>query len=89
MQGNNNGSFFDQLEKKTNVKHQDLFQLAQSVNKTDLSNEENVRQLIHQVAKLANVSVSKEKEDELVKAITSNKVPMDFSSLAKMFQKPK
>ncbi|MCR6110643.1 stage VI sporulation protein F [Bacillus sp. A301a_S52] len=89
MQGNNNESFFDQLEKKTNVKHQDLFQLAQSVNKTDLSNEQNVRQLIHQVAKLANASVSKEKEDELVKAITSNKVPMDFGSLAKMFQKPK
>lgn len=83
------GSLFDQLEKKTNVKHQDLLQLAQSVNNTDLSNEENVRRLIHQVSQLANVQVSKQKEDELVKAITSNQVPMDFASLAKMFQKSK
>ncbi|PYZ94497.1 stage VI sporulation protein F [Salipaludibacillus keqinensis] len=87
MQGKKN-PFFDQLEKKTNVKHKDLLQLAQSVNQTDLSNEKNVRQLIHQVALMANVPVSKQKEDELVKAITSNKVPMDFGTLSKMFQKP-
>ncbi|SER44765.1 stage VI sporulation protein F [Salipaludibacillus aurantiacus] len=84
-----NNSFFDDLEKKTNVKHQDLFKLAQSVNQTDLSNEKNVRQLIHQVAQMANVPVSKQKEDELVKAITSNQIPMDFGTLAKMFQKSK
>lgn len=88
MEGKNH-SIFDQLEGKTNVKQQDLFKLAQSVNQTDLSQEENVRKLIHQVAAVANVPVSKEKEDELVKAITNNKVPMDFGSLAKMFQKTK
>jgi hypothetical protein len=80
------GSIFDQVEKKTNVKQQDLFKLANQVSSTDLKNEENVRNLIHQVAKLANVPVSKKKEDELVKAITSNNVPTDFASLAKMFQ---
>ncbi|MDQ0257490.1 hypothetical protein J2S74_004948 [Evansella vedderi] len=80
---------FDQLEKKTNVKQQDLFNLANSVSNADLQKEENVRQLIHQVAQLANVPVSKEKEDELVKAITTKNVPTDFVSLAKMFQQKK
>lgn len=84
-----NHSIFDQLEGKTNVKQQDLFKLAQSVNQTDLSKEDNIRQLIHQVAAVANVTVSKQKEDDLVKAILNNQVPTDFGSLAKMFQRTK
>lgn len=84
-----NQSIFDQLENKTNVKQRDLFNLANSVNSADLTEENNVRQLIHQVSLLANVPVSKEKEDELVKAILSKDVPTDFASLAKMFQKGK
>ncbi|WP_280768238.1 stage VI sporulation protein F [Salipaludibacillus daqingensis] len=83
----NKNPFYDQIEKKTNVKQEDLLELAQSLNQTDLKNEQNVRKLIHQVAKMANKPVSKEKEDQLVKAITSNQVPMDFGTLAKMFQK--
>ncbi|ADU30120.1 stage VI sporulation protein F [Evansella cellulosilytica] len=80
---------FDQLQEKTNVNQQDLFNLANSVSNTDLSKEENIRQLIHQVSQLANVPVSKEKEDELVKAISNKDVPMDFASLAKLFQQKK
>ncbi|SDY86627.1 Stage VI sporulation protein F [Evansella caseinilytica] len=82
-------NIFEQVQKKTNVKQQDLFKLANSVSQMDLSNETNVRNLVHQVAKLANVPVSKQKEDDLVKAITSKQVPTDFASLAKMFQQKK
>ncbi|MDG5787611.1 stage VI sporulation protein F [Evansella sp. AB-P1] len=89
MDEKNNNNIFDQVAKNTNVKQQDLFKLANSVNSSDLKDEENVRKLIHQVAQLANVSVSKQKEDELVKAITSNNVPTDFASLAKMFKQNK
>ncbi|TMW73610.1 stage VI sporulation protein F [Alteribacter natronophilus] len=78
---------FDQIEQKTNVKQADLFKLAQSAGKTDLKNEQNIRQLIRQVAMVANVQVSKKKEDELVKAILSNNVPMDFGTLGKMLNK--
>ncbi|UCZ54761.1 stage VI sporulation protein F [Bacillus shivajii] len=82
-------NIFEQVQKKANVNQQDLFNLANSINTSDLKDEKNVRKLIHQVAQVANVKVSKEKEDELVKAITSNNVPVDFASLAKMFQKNK
>lgn len=83
MQNNNNP--FDEIQKKTNVNQADLFNLANSVNQADLKDEKAVRQLIAQVAKLANRKVSKEKEDQLVKAIVNNNIPADFSSLAKMF----
>lgn len=83
----NNNSFFDNIQKKTNVQQEDLFNIANSVNGADLSDENTVRQLIAQVAKVANVPVSKEKEDQLVDAIVNNKMPMDFASLTKMFEK--
>ncbi|MBM7094667.1 stage VI sporulation protein F [Bacillus sp. H-16] len=80
-------NIFGEIEKKTNVNQQDLLKLAQSASKTDLKSEQNVRQLIQQVALVAGVSVNKKKEDELVKAIVANNVPMDFGTLSKMFQK--
>jgi hypothetical protein len=82
-----NNNFFDNLEKKTNVKQQDIFNLANSVSGANFKDEQTVRNLIQQVAKLANKQVPKEKEDELVKTIVNNNIPVDFASLAKMFGK--
>lgn len=82
-----NNSFFDKIEQKTNVKQQDIFNLANSVSGANFRDEATVRNLIHQVAKLANKPISKDKEDELVKTIVNNNIPLDFSSLAKMFGK--
>ncbi|QKS71082.1 stage VI sporulation protein F [Paenalkalicoccus suaedae] len=81
------GSFFDKVKQKTNVSQQDLFSLAQSVNNVDLTNPENVRKLIHQVAAMAQVKVDPKKEQELIKAITSKQIPLDFSTLSSIFQK--
>ncbi|WP_332693377.1 stage VI sporulation protein F [Halalkalibacter lacteus] len=87
MSQKNDSSFMDQIQKKANVKPDELFKLANSVSNTNLKDEAAVRQLISQVAKLANKPVSKEKEDQIVEAITNNKMPSDFASLAKMFNK--
>lgn len=78
---------FDNIEKKTNVKANDIFSLANSVSNANFKDEKTVRDLIAQVSKLANVPVSKEKEEQIVKAIIQNNMPTDFASLAKMFQK--
>jgi hypothetical protein len=83
----NQNSFFDNIEKKTNVKKEDLFQLADSVKDANFKDEKTIRRLISQVSRLANVSVSKEKEDKIVKAIINNNMPIDFASISKMFDK--
>lgn len=82
-----NDSFMDQIQKKTSVKPDELLKLANSVSSANLQDEKTVRQLIAQVAKLANKEVSKEKEDQIVNAIVKNNMPADFASLAKMFNK--
>ena len=58
-----NDNIFDKVEKKTNVKKEDIISLAKSVSGQDLSDENNLRKLIKQVAKLAGKEVSKEKEE--------------------------
>ncbi|WNF38965.1 stage VI sporulation protein F [Bacillaceae bacterium IKA-2] len=80
-----NNSFFDNIEKKANVKQEDIFSLANSVSGANFNDEETVRNLIQQVSTLANKPISKEKEDQLIKTIINNNMPLDFGSLAKMF----
>jgi len=78
---------FDKINKKANIDPNDVFQVANSVKNADFSDEATVRNLVKQLALLANKPLSKEKEDRLVQAITSNKMPADLSSLNSMFKK--
>ncbi|MFK3936266.1 stage VI sporulation protein F [Alkalihalobacillus sp. NPDC078783] len=87
MTQNRDSSFFDQIQKNTKVRPDELLKLANSVSKSNLKDEATVRQLIHQVSQLAGKPVTKEKEDQLVQAIIKNNVPADFASLSKMFNK--
>ncbi|WP_085523539.1 stage VI sporulation protein F [Tuberibacillus sp. Marseille-P3662] len=82
-----NHPFFDKIEQNTNVKKEDIFSLANSVANANFQDEQTVRQIVSRVAQMANTSISKDKEEQIVKAIVDNDVPMDFSSLAKMFDK--
>ncbi|WP_246055336.1 stage VI sporulation protein F [Pseudalkalibacillus caeni] len=76
---------FDNIEKKTNVKKEDIFKLADSVAGADFTDEKTVRRLVANVAKMANVPVPREKEDRIVEAIVNKNVPLDLSQLSKMF----
>lgn len=80
-----NNPFFDHIEKKTNVKKEDIFSLANSIANANFQDEATVRGIVQRVGKMANVDVPKEKEDKIVKAIVNNNIPLNFSSLSKMF----
>lgn len=82
-----NQSFFDNIEKRTNVKKEDIFKLANSVSQADLRDERTLRNLISDISRLANVPVSKEKEDKIVQAILNNNMPADLSQLTNMIKK--
>lgn len=64
-----NDSLFDKVEKKTNVKKDDILKLAKKIQGKDLNDEKMLRSLIKDVAKLAGKDVSKEKEDKIIKAV--------------------
>lgn len=76
-----NDNIFDKVEKKTNVKKEDIISLAKSVSSQDLSDENNLRKLIKQVAHLAGKEVTKEKEESIIKAVKKDKIPKDFKNM--------
>lgn len=80
-------SALEKIEKKTDVKGKDLMKLASKYKGANFKDEKTVKKIISQVAKLANVSVSKKTEEKLVKAITQNKIPKDMSSIEKLSKK--
>jgi hypothetical protein len=86
----NKNNVFDQVKKKTNVSEQQLKSVANNLSPQDLKDEKKVRALIAQVSALANVPVSKEKEDQIVNFLVKNKVnPQQMQSMIQMFMKPK
>lgn len=76
-------SFFDKVERKTNVKKEDILSLAKSIQNKDLKDEETLRNLIKDVSKLAGKEVSKEKEDKIIEAVKKDKIPNSLNKMNK------
>ncbi|MCI6357812.1 MAG: stage VI sporulation protein F [Erysipelotrichaceae bacterium] len=74
-------SIFDTVEKKTNVKKDDILSLAKSLSGKDLNDEKILRNLIKDVAKLANKTVSKEKEEKIINAVKKDKIPKNLNKM--------
>ena len=73
-------NILSRVEEKTNVKKEDIINLARKASNQDLTNENNLRKLIKEVAKLAGKDVSKEKEEKIINAIKKDKIPKDFKN---------
>ncbi|WP_100010787.1 stage VI sporulation protein F [Lentibacillus sediminis] len=78
---------FDKIQKNSNIRPDEIYKVADSVKHADFSDEKTVRQLVRQLAKMANKPLSKEKEDKLVESIAKNNVPADMNSLDSLFKK--
>lgn len=80
-------NLFNNIEKKSNIKQDDIYKVANSVKNANFTDEKTVRNLVRQLASMANKPISKEKEDKIVQSITKNNMPMDMNSLNKLFKK--
>ena len=73
-----NNNFFDRVEKKTNVKKEDILNLARSIQNKNLKDEKELKKLIKSVASLAGKEVSKEREEKIIDAIIKDKIPRNI-----------
>ena len=73
-----NNNFFERVEKKTNVKKEDILGLARSIQNKNLKDEKELRKLIKSVANLAGQDVSKEREEKIIDAIIKDKIPKNI-----------
>lgn len=69
-----NNNLFNKVEKKTNVKKNDIINLAKSIQNKNMSDENNLRELIHTIAIMAGKDVDKEKEDKIINAVKNNQI---------------
>ena len=67
----------DRVSKKTNVKKEDIFKLANDLQKKDLNNEKDMRDFIQTVAKVTNQSLDQRKIDKLIKIMQNKDVLND------------
>lgn len=71
----------DRVSKKTNVKKEDIFKLANDLQKKDLNNEKDMRDFIQTVAKVTNQSLDQRKIDKLVKIMQNKDVLNDVEKM--------
>ena len=72
-------SFFDKVEKKTNVNKQTILDLAKKLQESDLKNENTLREIIRELGTMTGKEVSKEKENKIVSAVVNDQVPKDLN----------
>ncbi len=80
-------NLFDKIQQKSDVNPDEIYKVANSVKNADFSDEKTVRDLVRRLSRVANKPISKAKEDQIVKSITSSNMPVDMQSLNKMFKK--
>lgn len=66
------------LISENNINPEDVFKLVEKVKNLDMKNEDNIRAVIHDVSKLTNKPIDKNKEDKLVKKILSGGINDDL-----------
>lgn len=74
-------SFFNRVEKKTNVGKDTILELAKKLQQNDLKNEGTLREVIQTLSKMTGRDVSKEQEDKIINAVVTDKVPKDIDKL--------
>ena len=73
--------FFKRVEKKTNVNKDTILSLASKLQQGDMKNEDNLREIIHELSTMTGKPVSKEKEDKIIKTIQNDQVPDNIDKL--------
>lgn len=81
--------FFKNVEKKTGVNMGDVFNLANSLQNANFKDERTVRNVVKQVAHIANRRIPKELEDRIVKTIINDGQKLDFNTIANMMNNKK
>lgn len=72
-------SFFNRVEKKTNVGKETILELADKLQKSDLKNEQTLREVIQTLGQMTGREVSKDKEDKIINAVVNDQVPKDIN----------
>lgn len=72
-----------EIEQKSNISIEQIYQIAQAIQGENLSNEAVVRPLVRQLATLANRRLTMEQEERIVQAVLQRDVPTTIEGLTR------
>ena len=74
-------SFFNKVEKKTNVNKETIMSLASKVQNSNMKDEKVLRELIKEISRVAGKEVSQEKTNKIIDAIVKDNVPKNLDEM--------
>ena len=74
-------SFFNKVEKKTNVNKETIMSLASKVQNSNMKDEKVLRELIKEISQVAGKEVSQEKTNKIIDAIVKYNVPKNLDEM--------
>ncbi len=74
-------SFFNKVEKKTNVNKDTILSIASKVQNSNMKDEKVLRDLIKEISLVAGREVSEEKTNKIIETIVNDKIPKDLDKM--------
>ncbi|MCI5521961.1 MAG: stage VI sporulation protein F [Tenericutes bacterium] len=74
-------NFFNRVEKKTKVNKETILELAEKLQKSNLKNENTLREVVQELSKMTGREVSKEKEDKIINAVMNDEIPSNIDKM--------
>ncbi len=74
-------SFFKKVEKKTKVDKNTILSLANKLQQGNMKDEATLREVIQSLSQMTGKSVSKEREDKIIKTIVNDEVPKNVEKM--------
>ena len=74
-------SFFNKIERKTNVNKETILSLAEKLRQNDMKNEGTIREVIEELSNITGRKVSKEKQDKIIKAVINDELPKNIDKM--------
>ena len=74
-------SFFKRVEKKTNINKETILSLAEKLQRSNMKDENTLREVIKDISNMTGKEVSKEQEQRIIDAIKKDNIPKDIGNM--------
>lgn len=74
-------SFFNKIEKKTNVNKESIMNLAKKLQGDNMKDEKTLREVIKELSSMTGKEVTKEQEEKIISTVVNDKVPDNLDKM--------
>lgn len=74
-------NFFKKVEKKTNINKETILSLADKLQRSNMKDENTLREVIQDISNMTGKEISKEKEQRIIDAIKKDNIPKDIGNM--------